>query len=283
MRDQKIMKMRLLIFACFFGALGLVGCDTAGPHTLVDRRDAAPVGVKVGQPYTIAGTTYRPAYRTAYSEEGIASWYGPGFHGKPTANGERFDARAMTAAHPTLQLPSYVQVTNLDNGRQVVLRVNDRGPFAKGRVIDVSAAAAEQLGFKTAGTARVRVDLLPGGPRPPPTDMRLAQAGDAPVPAPVPEVGQDVGVAPAPAPKPMRLASAPIAVGQPIFVQVGAFSVESNARALAARLGPDAAVAADAELWRVYLGPYASRSEAEAARATLRATGHGPGMVVESL
>lgn len=275
------MTLRLSLFACFLVALALAGCDTPGRNTLVDQRGAAPAGVKVGQPYQIDGKTYRPAYRTAYSEEGIASWYGPGFHGKSTANGERFDTRALTAAHPTLQLPSYVQVTNLDNGRQAVLRVNDRGPFRKDRVIDVSAAAAEQLGFKNAGLARVRVDLLPGGPSPAPTDIRLTQTGDAPAPAPVPEVGQDVDIAPAP--RPVRLASLPAAAAQPIFVQVGAFSVESNARALAARLGPDAAVAADAELWRVYLGPYTNRTEAEAARATLKATGHGPGMVVESL
>lgn len=115
---------------------------------------------KVGNPYQIRGVWYYPKVDYDYRETGIASWYGPNFHGRPTANGERFDMNALSAAHRTLPLPSFVQVTNLENGRRLVLRVNDRGPFAHGRIIDVSRRAAEMLGFKIQGTARVRVSIL---------------------------------------------------------------------------------------------------------------------------
>ena len=115
---------------------------------------------KVGRPYDVAGTTYRPRESYSLDETGIASWYGPGFHNKKTANGEKFSENELTAAHRTLQLPALVRVTNLENGRSVVLRVNDRGPFAKNRIIDVSKKAAELLEFKHKGTARVRVQVL---------------------------------------------------------------------------------------------------------------------------
>lgn len=115
---------------------------------------------KIGAPYRIKGELYRPAVDYAYNAEGEASWYGPGFHGKLTANGEIYDENALTAAHPTLPLPSKVRVTNLDNGRSVLLTLNDRGPFAKGRIIDVSRKAANLLGFLKAGVARVRVEIL---------------------------------------------------------------------------------------------------------------------------
>jgi rare lipoprotein A len=116
---------------------------------------------KVGKPYNIAGRTYYPEESYNLDETGIASWYGPGFHGGRTANGETFDKYELTAAHRTLQLPALVRVTNLENGKSVVVRVNDRGPFARGRVIDVSRRAAELLGFIGNGTAKVRVQVLP--------------------------------------------------------------------------------------------------------------------------
>lgn len=115
---------------------------------------------KVGNPYTIKGKTYYPEERFSYSETGIASWYGPGFNGKKTANGEIYDQYELTAAHKTLQMPSLVRVTNLENGRSVVVRINDRGPYHPGRVIDMSQRGAELLGFKSKGTAKVRVDVL---------------------------------------------------------------------------------------------------------------------------
>ncbi|MFN7113223.1 MAG: septal ring lytic transglycosylase RlpA family protein [Alphaproteobacteria bacterium] len=115
---------------------------------------------KVGNPYTVSGVRYYPREDFTLSETGIASWYGPNFHGKRTANGEIYNQNDLTAAHRTLQMPSIVRVTNLENGRSVVLRINDRGPFKRGRVIDVSKRAAELLGFINNGTARVRVDVL---------------------------------------------------------------------------------------------------------------------------
>jgi len=115
---------------------------------------------KVGNPYQVFGVTYRPRETYSYSETGIASWYGPNFHGKPTANGETFDMYELTAAHKTLQIPSLVRVTNLENGRSLVVRVNDRGPFKRGRIIDLSMRSAELLGFKNQGVAKVRLDLL---------------------------------------------------------------------------------------------------------------------------
>jgi rare lipoprotein A len=112
---------------------------------------------KVGEPYRIDGRWYYPREDSRYDEVGIASWYGDEFHGRPTANGEVFDKRRLSAAHTTLPLPTLVEVENLENGRRIVLRVNDRGPFAGDRIIDVSHAAAKALGFERAGLTRVRV------------------------------------------------------------------------------------------------------------------------------
>ncbi len=121
--------------------------------------DAKPV-VKVGNPYKVADVSYKPKEVEEYDVIGIASWYGEDFHGKNTANGELFDMEELTAAHATLPLPSFVEVTNLDNGKKIILRVNDRGPFKGGRIIDLSKRAAELLGFKEKGTTNVRVQLL---------------------------------------------------------------------------------------------------------------------------
>lgn len=115
---------------------------------------------KVGNPYQAMGQWYTPVENYSYDETGIASWYGDEFHGKRTANGETFNKNALTAAHPTLQMPSLIRVTNLDNGRSAVLRVNDRGPFSRKRLIDVSHHAADVLGFMRQGTAKVRIQVL---------------------------------------------------------------------------------------------------------------------------
>jgi rare lipoprotein A len=115
---------------------------------------------KVGNPYKVEGKTYVPQESYDHTETGIASWYGPGFHGKKTANGEYFNKNELTAAHRTLQMPSLVRVTNLENGRSLVVRINDRGPFKRGRVVDVSEKAAELLGFKGKGTAKVKLQVL---------------------------------------------------------------------------------------------------------------------------
>lgn len=116
--------------------------------------------VKLGQSYSVDGEMYVPRYEPGYTEEGMASWYGPGFHGGKTANGERFDTGALTAAHRTLPLPSMVKVTLLSTGKSVIVRVNDRGPFSKSRIIDLSKAAAEKIGLIGKGTGKVRVEYL---------------------------------------------------------------------------------------------------------------------------
>ena len=114
-------------------------------------------GCKLGSPYKVAGRWYVPREDPNYEAYGVASWYGADFHGRRTANGEVFDANALTAAHPTMPLPCYAYVTNLDNGRTVLVRVNDRGPYVNDRIIDMSYAVAKQLGYTSRGRARVRV------------------------------------------------------------------------------------------------------------------------------
>lgn len=171
---------------------------------------------RIGKPYTVAGRTYVPEENIHYRAEGLASWYGDAFHGRLTANGEVFDMTALTAAHPTLPMPSYVRVTNLRNGKSLVVRVNDRGPYHGNRVIDLSNRAAKLLEFRNNGVARVRVEyvgraplegsddrvlmatLRSGEPAPAPSNVRIASAapfvpelrsshsalrGDVPVPS----------------------------------------------------------------------------------------------------
>ena len=150
--------------AILAAALGLGGCaetervtTTAKP---LEQLKPAP-GYKIGNPYQVDGFWYYPAEDLNYSETGIASWYGDEFAGRPTASGEIFDPNQITAAHRTLPMPSIVRITNLDNGRALAVRVNDRGPFAHGRIIDVSRRTAQLLGFHAQGTAKVRVEILP--------------------------------------------------------------------------------------------------------------------------
>jgi rare lipoprotein A len=147
----------LALSACSESKLLLHTAKTLQPH----QTNASPGYYKVGNPYQIKGVWYYPAEDMSYDETGIASWYGPGFHEKTTANGEIFDQNDLTAAHRTLPMPSIVEVTNLENGRSLQLRVNDRGPYAYGRILDVSRRGSQLLGFNAQGTARVRVRILP--------------------------------------------------------------------------------------------------------------------------
>ena len=142
-------------------ALMLAGA-CASKHSPGSSSVASRGMYKVGQPYSIDGITYVPTEEFRHAETGVASWYGPGFHGKNTANGETYDQHDRTAAHRTLQMPSVLRVTNLENGQSTVVRVNDRGPFARARIIDLSQAAARALGMIDSGTATVRIEQPSG-------------------------------------------------------------------------------------------------------------------------
>src|SRR6185437_10292771 len=164
----------------------LAGCGTvrnAAPPPAANAVQVPPTAVyKIGDPYQIDGIWYYPHEQPDYDETGIASWYGPDFYGKYTANGELYDGNQLTAAHKTLPMPVNVRVTNLENGKSIVVLVNDRGPYARGRIIDLSRKAAELLDVVQNGTAKVRVtyvsraDLGAGAPPPSETPPEIASA-----------------------------------------------------------------------------------------------------------
>src|SRR4051795_1261665 len=143
---------------------------------------------RVGKPYTVAGRVYVPEEDVNYQQEGMASWYGDDFHGRLTANGEVFDMGALTAAHPTLPLPSYARVTNLANGKSLIVRINDRGPYHGDRLIDVSNKAADLLEFKGNGIAKVRVEYVGRAPLEGSDDVQLMATLRTGVPAPSPSL-----------------------------------------------------------------------------------------------
>jgi rare lipoprotein A len=143
---------------------------------------------RVGKPYTVAGRVYVPEEDINYREEGLASWYGDDFHGRLTANGEVFDMASLSAAHPTLPMPCYARVTNLSNGKSLIVRVNDRGPYHGNRLIDVSNKAAELLEFKGNGVARVRVEYVARAPLEGSDDRQLVATLRTGVPAPSPSL-----------------------------------------------------------------------------------------------
>lgn len=142
--------------AMMIACLSACGSTSGGKATTTTQRGT----YKIGAPYKIDGVLYTPKEEFTHVETGVASWYGPGFHGKSTANGERYDQSDRTAAHRTLQMPSVVRVTNLSNGASTVVRINDRGPYASNRVIDLSRTAAQELDIVRNGTARVRIEQL---------------------------------------------------------------------------------------------------------------------------
>lgn len=258
---------------------------------------------KVGNPYQIDGVWYTPRADWAYDETGIASWYGPGFHEKLTANGEIFDQDALTAAHPTLQIPSIVRVTNLENGRQINLRVNDRGPFRRGRVLDASRRAAELLGFKDKGTARVRVQVLreqslaaaramPGFDV---TQHGLAVVADAThKTAPVTKVE----VASLTPPEPSMpiypngdygvTGKTSVVPVQPtaIYIQVGAFTQKDNALRLQQKLAAVGHVFLtrfeknNMVFWRVRMGPFQQVEQADVSLQKVTRAGHPEAEIV---
>jgi rare lipoprotein A len=158
---------------------------------VVEYGEPVPKGggaYRVGKPYMVAGRMYVPQEDVNYREEGFASWYGDDFHGRLTANGEVFDMDGLSAAHPTLPMPCYARVTNLSNGKSLVVRVNDRGPYAANRLIDLSHKAAELLDFKGNGIARVRVEYVGRAPLEGSDDRQLMATLRTGVPAPAPSL-----------------------------------------------------------------------------------------------
>ncbi|MGZ5870537.1 MAG: septal ring lytic transglycosylase RlpA family protein [Bradyrhizobium sp.] len=190
--------------AAVAACLLLANCSSSGIANRVDPKygvsssprvvalgDPVPKGggtYRVGKPYIVAGRVYVPEEDVNYREEGLASWYGDDFHGRLTANGEIFDMAALSAAHPTLPMPCYARVTNLGNGRSLIVRVNDRGPYHGNRVMDVSSRAAELLEFKSNGVARVRVEYVGRAPLEGSDDRQLIATLRTGVPAPSPSL-----------------------------------------------------------------------------------------------
>ena len=247
-----------------------------------------------GPPYQVEGKWYVPTYEPNYDEVGIASWYGPTFHGKDAASGEQFDENAMTAAHPTLPIPSLVRVTNLENGKSVIVRLNDRGPFVDDRIIDLSTKAGQALDMHAKGTAKVRVQYVgpaPAAPNSLPVQSSQIQATPvpvSPVQAAVPAVQPVIATQPASEPPPsfvtqplspvvpVQLSRAPQIQNQRgYFLQAGSFADLGNAHAFRDKLqdvGPVSMTAVQingTEFYRVMVGPWTSRVEAERAQGRL--------------
>ncbi|MBO6826855.1 MAG: septal ring lytic transglycosylase RlpA family protein [Sneathiella sp.] len=272
---------------------------------------------KVGKPYKIDGIWYYPKEDPGYVETGIASWYGEPFHGRKTANGETYNMNLMTAAHKTLPMPTDVRVTNLENGRSIVVTINDRGPFVHGRIIDLSRRAAQLLGVIRNGTAKVRVEALDGARN---ENIRyLAEANTAPeerkVAAAAPQTNiNSTSLAP---PTQAKVASKPLTppktetiqpqdtkIGNEnrplnteavktvpvapteMYIQAGAFVDFDNANKLSARLSPLGAAKVyqvlinGQDFYRVRLGPLQSVEEADTLLANLINNGHTEARIV---
>lgn len=293
------------------------GCATepSTPMTGASGGSTAHGGAyRVGVPYQIGDNWYYPHEQPDYDEVGVASWYGPTFYGKQTADGEIYDGEGLTAAHRTLPMPVNVRVTNLENGKSLVLRVNDRGPFANGRIIDVSKHAAELLGFYAKGTAKVRVTYLGRSDQPTPADeLGTALAGNArAAPAAAVQAAALNANRPRVVPRPARLprSAPPSPAAQPLpgagemadaaepddraqvpdtahlYVQAGTFASRENAERLRENLGPasDLFISASErqgrELYRVRSGPYDDLETANAALAKLDELGNNDAQIV---
>ncbi|PCI43107.1 MAG: septal ring lytic transglycosylase RlpA family lipoprotein [Proteobacteria bacterium] len=280
MHKKSFITLALIIFLSFMlnGCKSYVnysplpGVSIGVPISVPNTQKSAPLPsgkggyVKTGKPYKVRGQWYYPlASANGYDKTGVASWYGDKFHGKKTANGERYDMHAMSAAHKTLPMPTMVRVTNLDNGRSVVVRVNDRGPFVKSRVIDLSYAAARALGYDKKGTARVRVQTLDGS---------SSSARNTPVkPKPAAHIS-----------KRASHNTTPMQDGS-IYVQLGAFSARSNADQLRQELVtsfPSIRIhhVSRPDLYRVRIGPFNEVSETENIILSLQEQGYHNTIVV---
>jgi len=266
---------------------------------------------KIGNPYEINGIWYYPAVDYNYRETGIGSWYGPKFDGNLTANGELFNQYEVSAAHRTLPLPSMVRVTNLENGRSIVVRVNDRGPFKNGRIIDLSTRAAQLLGYHREGTAKVMVEILGPESRQLASVAQSREAAEtapeavplvavqtvplngtvngnhAAIPAPAPAAATPTNVRPALSePEPDGLVTRQPVRATSIYVQAGAFLRRDNAVRLGARLsvfGPTSiteSLRGQNRFYRVRLGPVDNVAVADQLLATLLQNGHKDARVV---
>jgi rare lipoprotein A len=266
--------------------------------------DAVPkietLGRATMRPYTVMGRNYTPMTRLEpYKARGIASWYGRRYHGKQTSSGEIYDMYAMTAAHTTLPIPSYVRVTNVANGKSVVLRVNDRGPFIDNRLIDLSYTAAYKLGILGGGSGMVEVEsIIPGQPVTPPQPTAAAPAVFAPAAPPVVNAidAAPITAIPLPPPAPVAaalpatpaVASTNTAATGGSYLQFGAFGVQTNAESYLARLQSQAdwlagtlRIQQSDGIYRVQAGPYASEAAArEAAERAGQALGMKPVIIL---
>jgi len=249
----------------FAVSLALVVAACAGkPNPASVKAPPTAAGVKIGRPYEVFGKTYVPRDDLRYDERGIASWYGPTFHAKPTATGETYNQDDLTAAHKTLPMPSWVEVSNLDNGRQLTVRINDRGPFVDGRIIDLSRRSAQLLGVDGPGLARVRV-------------RRVFQDGDWAMTRPVAPRASPLASAKA------QGADAPSPELSARYIQVAALSDEPRAKALASILadfGPAGVTRTSTGLWRVRVGPVAAES-AGAVLMEIHAAGYADARVTQ--
>ncbi|OYY41206.1 MAG: hypothetical protein B7Y07_07735 [Halothiobacillus sp. 24-54-40] len=279
------------------GAMLLSGCSTgprlnpseATTENAVPRFENQPKRINPPS-YNVLGRTYHVLSNNAgYDAQGVASWYGLDFQSKPTSSGERYNMYAMTAAHKTLRIPAYVQVTNLENGKQAIVRVNDRGPFVSNRIIDLSYAAAKKIGMIGRGTAMVDIKVVTPDNPPVPADLAMqspppviVQAAPMQPPSPVIEAA-----APAYRPAPATEAPSPQAVwGQDVFIQVGAFSDAANVMNVQRKLEQaglkSVVVVPIGALSRVRIGPVASLNEFDQTMDQLRIIGfENAQMVVE--
>ena len=269
--------------AAFALVLLLASCGVPRPQSSHRPAPAKPRGpasdtpVKVGKPYQVAGIWYYPSDDGGYDEVGLASWYGAQFHGGQTANGERFDMDRVGAAHKTLPLPCYVEVTALDTGRTILVRINDRGPFVTNRIIDLSRRSAQLLGIERAGVSRVRVRRV----FPADADRLQLRWGRAASERPyagaaqLALLNQRFATRPADPAAPPRVAAAIPITAAPVggwFIQVTAVGdrarAEEIAEIIAGRIEPAGM------LWRVRMGPYKSEAEATSALAQVRSDGY---------
>ncbi|WP_428149139.1 septal ring lytic transglycosylase RlpA family protein [Brevundimonas sp.] len=236
----------------------------SAPNAAPVVTDPAPIVSGTMRPYQIRGVWYRPEEQPNYDVVGLASWYGDQFNGRPTATGERFDMHALTAAHKTLPLPGLVEVTNLANGRRVVLRVNDRGPFVDNRILDLSRGAAEALDMLNRGVGEVRVRYLGRAPR----------LGG----------GTVLQVAEAAPPPPSPVAAPPVDAGQRYWLEVVAYRDQPQAQAVAGRIGSSARVqaASDDSMFRVLMGPWNDPNAAERARQSVVAEGFADALLISA-